>query len=1058
MPIGGTIVAAVALAGVLFALVGAIKILSGAKAIKQTVPIMIMLAVIIGVLGVVMVGLALMPLSGALVAAGTLSAVLLVLAASILIISKAGKIKQTLSTMIMLAVIIGVLGGAIALIATQPWQNALVACAAMSVTVLALAAAILILSQIKTIPPTTVATLLLMVTAIAIIGVVVSLIGGMGAAAVMVGLGAIAAGLVLMVAALYLMSGASSGVTALLAACAALVVLAGVMAIFSTVPWDGIVKGLVAIAGVFLILWVAGMLCAPVIGIIIGLAGALVLIGAAVALVGAGVLMIGNGFIAMATGITALGAAMSTSMPSIIAGMQEFILGIIAMIPAFVGGLLSAVVQLLPQVIQAGVDLVVGFLNGLTQNMGRIVQAAFDFVIAFINGLADGIRNNSGKVIAAVWNLITAIISALGQIFKKVVPIGKELVAKLGQGIKNAIGKAVDAVKSLFTKMWNYMKNLVKKFKDVGKEIVNGIVDGIKKYAKKAVDAVKNLGKKLLNGLKDFLGINSPSKAFAELGQWSTIGFGEGMLSELDFASFAGESVGLSAIDGLQGAVDGAEGSIDLNSLFGVPSEIPTDGVIPEPTTDNVKAQQEFINDWYEDTEGWTPLTVDGVSGPQTQAAIKKLQEQLAEELKRGEELITGEFDQATINALEQKRQKDARDEAARNKQTIEAKNDVIGKVETSVSDAEYAERAHEYLSSQGYLNPLDDFKGVDWAAVIDGDLSSLPYLTKDVTKEAQAQANALREMFGGELGDSMAESILSNYKETEDGRLLSGIAASSELSDVLLGQFNSAMDKPGEERAAINEFLSEAMGSFMTDEMAEKYASWSDKAKNEFANNMIEFGNKMYKDMKAGLVTEDDLQSYYGYDLSQALQKAWASGENVDSVGAGSPVSMLGGGLMSHIMHNTNAVEEILASVVSDGIVDGAKTGVSEMGTVLESYDSEDAPEIQVPITPVIDTSKTKTGLDAIGSMIGGSINSSLKTAPALAANISYTMDNQSQNRGFDDVTSSINDLGTSLGEEIRNISKPTYSIGEMVFNDESAMAKAFTQFINTYRRYGRA
>jgi hypothetical protein len=64
---------------------------------------------------------------------------------------------------------------------------------------------------------------------------------------------------------------------------------------------------------------------------------------------------------------------------------------------------------------------------------------------------------------------------------------------------------------------------------DVGINLVSGLWQGIKNSWSSLVSNVKNLGSNLVSGIKGIFGINSPSKVFAQIGEYCTEGFEEGI-------------------------------------------------------------------------------------------------------------------------------------------------------------------------------------------------------------------------------------------------------------------------------------------------------------------------------------------------------------------------------------------------------------------------------------------------------------------------------------------------------------------------------------------------
>lgn len=72
------------------------------------------------------------------------------------------------------------------------------------------------------------------------------------------------------------------------------------------------------------------------------------------------------------------------------------------------------------------------------------------------------------------------------------------------------------AIKTGLDKAWNAVSNIGSRFLSVGKAIVEGIVNGITNAGGLITDKLKNLAGDALDAAKSFLGINSPSKVFAD--------------------------------------------------------------------------------------------------------------------------------------------------------------------------------------------------------------------------------------------------------------------------------------------------------------------------------------------------------------------------------------------------------------------------------------------------------------------------------------------------------------------------------------------------------------
>jgi len=82
--------------------------------------------------------------------------------------------------------------------------------------------------------------------------------------------------------------------------------------------------------------------------------------------------------------------------------------------------------------------------------------------------------------------------------------------------ITSLFGRIEQAVKSKLQAAYNDAKAVAGKFADIGEAIIMGIVHGVTGAAGKIGDAVKTAANNALTAAKKFLGINSPSKLFAD--------------------------------------------------------------------------------------------------------------------------------------------------------------------------------------------------------------------------------------------------------------------------------------------------------------------------------------------------------------------------------------------------------------------------------------------------------------------------------------------------------------------------------------------------------------
>lgn len=140
----------------------------------------------------------------------------------------------------------------------------------------------------------------------------------------------------------------------------------------------------------------------------------------------------------------------------------------------------------LQKLIDAAIKITLEIASGLLQMMPQIVDAG----LQLIKGLIKGLWNNRGLILSTIKQL------------------GKTIISNI---------KAVFGIHSPSTI-----------FADIGKNLILGLIRGLQNSLHLVVDKVKNLGNTVVNALKNKLGIHSPSTVFATLGDYSGQGFGVG--------------------------------------------------------------------------------------------------------------------------------------------------------------------------------------------------------------------------------------------------------------------------------------------------------------------------------------------------------------------------------------------------------------------------------------------------------------------------------------------------------------------------------------------------
>lgn len=391
----------------------------------------------------------------------------------------------------------------------------------------------------------------------------------------------LAGSLILIAAAMAFMTGALPGAGALLVVSGALAILAPVLLLLSQLSWEGIAKGLVAIAGAFAIIGVAGLLLGPLSPVILALAGA-------IALLGVGCLAAGIGLGLIAAGISALAVALAGGTAAIVAGLSAIVMGLITLAGDIIVGICTAITNsvgaigeailalvavacdvviksvpkilealgalldalfpfmltYIPQLVDTGVKLIIALLDGIASNMGDVIASGVRVITEFLRGVG----RETPKLIDAGWKMMIDFINGLADSCEENIPalmdaignLGTSIIDGLVTGITNGIGDVGKAFKNLALSGLDKFKSILginspsKEFIEQGCFIVKGLMKGLKDNTSGAVNASEDLGSAILHGVQDYLGIHSPSVVFSkEVGRYIVQGIADGIKKDM---------------------------------------------------------------------------------------------------------------------------------------------------------------------------------------------------------------------------------------------------------------------------------------------------------------------------------------------------------------------------------------------------------------------------------------------------------------------------------------------------------------------------------------------
>lgn len=231
-----------------------------------------------------------------------------------------------------------------------------------------------------------------------------------------------------------------------------------------------------------------------------------------------------------------------TFIAALVTGLLSALPDLMGAAVDLVGALLLGIADQLPGIITAAMSALLGIVDTITsqESITLLIQAAMQLMLALARGLIAAIP----QLIDAVPGIITNLVESFYAMLPEIIGVGIEIVIALASGLVSNAGHIIAAVPRLVETIVRGFLDAVKSYWDIGKSIVDGIRQGITEQWQRLKEDVSNLFTGLVSWIKNLLGIHSPSRVFADIGQNMAAGIGDGWASTIgDINRQIGESL-----------------------------------------------------------------------------------------------------------------------------------------------------------------------------------------------------------------------------------------------------------------------------------------------------------------------------------------------------------------------------------------------------------------------------------------------------------------------------------------------------------------------------------
>ena len=166
----------------------------------------------------------------------------------------------------------------------------------------------------------------------------------------------------------------------------------------------------------------------------------------------------------------------------------------------------------------------------LIQSVGTVAENVLPVVETVLKNIAEAVQRDGPE-------MIEKFVSYAIEKLPEVISLGLQMVISLVKGIAQNIPQLVTSVLNMMATIaqtiWDSLPDII----EVGKNIVRGLWEGIKIMASWIGDKVSGFVGGLVDGVKGVLGIHSPSRVFAGIGQNMALGLGQGFERQMQRVS-----------------------------------------------------------------------------------------------------------------------------------------------------------------------------------------------------------------------------------------------------------------------------------------------------------------------------------------------------------------------------------------------------------------------------------------------------------------------------------------------------------------------------------------
>lgn len=232
-------------------------------------------------------------------------------------------------------------------------------------------------------------------------------------------------------------------------------------------------------------------------------------------------------------------------------------------------------------------SVVAGWFGDMFSAAWNAIVAVWDAAVSYYSAIWSGITavfsvvaSWFGDMFSNAWNAVSnawsSATSWFGEVWNGITNAFSSAASWFGETFTSAwtaVTNAFASVASFFAGVWSDIKaafgNAVSEFFNIGSNIVQGLINGVTSMIGAAVAAVGNVVSSIVGAAQGLLGIHSPSRVFAQIGDYTMQGMNKGLEDGMKYP--------INTLESMMGQMtDIASADINISTNRGIGGMAPT--------------------------------------------------------------------------------------------------------------------------------------------------------------------------------------------------------------------------------------------------------------------------------------------------------------------------------------------------------------------------------------------------------------------------------------------------------------------------------------------------